>query len=750
MTATIPSPDDVLELLDEDASAAVPGMADAWTVLVVDDDAEVHQATEFALRDAIVCGRRIALLHATSAAEARARIAGDDDIAVILLDVVMESPDAGLALVHTIRETLGRSEVRIVLRTGQPGYAPEMKVIREYDINDYRTKAELTHTRLLTTLTAAIRAYEQIRRLSVGMRGMREIALSGVQGEIPRSVAEFASVALGRIESLVGRPIQAAFCGPTGDGGTLEDRLGILAGRGSYSCEEGALLSELRDAAWVESIRRARAQQASVFGDRTMCLFLGSRYGKEACVLVDLDRPADEMLRHLVGVLAAHLRVAFENVLLLERLNFFAYFDQLTRLPNRTCFLDRLDAALARLDGGGWVLGIIDIVRFSELNNALGHRSGDALLVDVTRRLGHRLGPEAFLSRLAGDAFGVCWRTGHEEASAVLDVFATPFGVRGHAVPMRARAGFVDVVPVAGGAVELLKRANLALAQAKQQGDQHCSFYASEMEERTQSRVQLLNELRSALHLGQGLELFYQPQVRLGDKMAVGCEALIRWFKPDGEMVSPDVFIPLAEYTGLIVEIGDWVLAEACRQLVRWDAEGLPPIRVGINISAAQFREPDFVSKVLAQIHETGIDPSRLELEITESVAVDDPESVARQLKELKALGFSVAVDDFGCGFSSLGSLNRLPFDRVKIDRAFVRELTPSTAEGCIARMIVKLAESLGLKVTAEGVETESQAELLESMGCEEMQGFLYGCPMPAPTFQGWMKSRFGTLFAER
>lgn len=744
MTATTPSLDDYLDFLDEDAGAVTPEVEEVWSVLVVDDDAEVHQATEFALRDAVVCGRRLVLQHATTAAEARARIADNEDIAVVLLDVVMESPDAGLELVRVIREELGRSELRIVLRTGQPGYAPEMKVIRDYDINDYRTKSELTHTRLLTTLTAAIRAYEQIRRLSVGMRGMREIALSGGESEIPRTVVEFARIALGRIETLLGRPVEAAFCGPTGDGCSLEDMLGILAGSGRFAAEEGVALSALRDRPLVESIRQARALQAPVFSDRAMCLFLGSRYGKEACIHVSLDRPADELLRHLVSVLAAHLRVGFENVLLLERLNFFAYFDQLTRLPNRTCFLDRLDSALAGLDGGGWVLGIIDIVRFSELNNALGHRSGDALLVDVTRRLRQRLGPDAFLSRLAGDAFGVCWKTGHEEASAVLDVFATPFGVRGHAVPMRARAGFADVVPVAGGAVELLKRANLALAQAKQRGDQHCSFYAIEMEERTQNRVQLLNELRSALHLGQGLELFYQPQVRLGDKVAVGCEALIRWFKPDGEMVSPEVFIPLAEYTGLIVEIGDWVLAEACRQLVRWDAEGLPSIRVGINISAAQFREPDFVSKVLAQIHETGIDPSRLELEITESVAVEDPESVARQLRELKALGFSVAVDDFGCGFSSLGSLNRLPFDRVKIDRAFVRELTPDTAEGCIARMIVKLADSLGLKVTAEGVETESQAELLESMGCEEMQGFLYGCPMPAGTFRAWMDARFG------
>jgi EAL domain-containing protein (putative c-di-GMP-specific phosphodiesterase class I) len=203
--------------------------------------------------------------------------------------------------------------------------------------------------------------------------------------------------------------------------------------------------------------------------------------------------------------------------------------------------------------------------------------------------------------------------------------------------------------------------------------------------------------------------------------------------------VAPDVFIPLAEYTGLIVEIGDWVFSEACRQIVQWDSSGLPAFRVGINISAAQFREVDFVTKISAAIERSGVDPARLELEITESVAMEDPDSVARQLRELKALGLKVAVDDFGCGFSSLGSLNRLPFDRIKIDRAFVRELTPMTSQDCIARLIVKLAKSLGLEVIAEGVETVEQARLLEEMGCKEMQGYLYGRPMSADALEGWI-----------
>ncbi len=736
--------EDLIDFLEDDEASEAESGAGNWKVLVVDDDAEVHQATVFALSEVIVCGRPLELLHAFSASEARTVLAASRDVAVILLDVVMERHDAGLDLVRVIRQELGLSDARIVLRTGQPGYAPELSIIREYDINDYRTKAELTHTRLITTLTAAIRSYEQICALNENRRGLEFLIETGNQIFIPRDVCAFAEVALRHLATLIGGDVGAAFCGPAEWDGVPgeQEELAILAATGSYRKMIGQSIGDLGDTPLRRSLRRGLAGRQHVFDATSGCLYLGRVHGKEAMVHVDLPASASDLTRRVIEVLCVNLRVGFENVVLFERLNFFAYFDPLTRLPNRTRFLDRLDERLPVLARSGWKLGIIDIVRFSELNDALGHRSGDLLLVEVTRRLQARVGPDALVARVAGDAFGVCWLPGEGGVGSILDVFAAPFVVRSHSIPMRARAGFVDVTAVPGGAVELLKRANLALSHAKQEGDQHWRFFSIEMEANTQNRVQLLNELRSALHLGEGLELHYQPQISPLRQQVVGCEALIRWIKPHGQMVSPDVFIPLAEYTGLIVEIGDWVFAEACRQIVRWDRDGLPRFRVGINISAAQFREPDFVAKIAGVIAETGVSPSRLELEITESVAMEDPESVARQLHELKALGLRVAVDDFGCGFSSLGSLNRLPFDRVKIDRAFVRELTPETSQDCIATMIVKLARSLGLEVTAEGVETETQARLLEEMGCKEMQGFLYSRPMNAVALESWIRGK--------
>lgn len=737
-------PEEFIEFLEDDESAHATPAEGAWKVLIVDDDAEVHQATLFALRGVTICGRKLELLNAASSLEARSVLEKTPDVAVVLLDVVMESHDAGLALVRVIREELGRRDTRIILRTGQPGYAPELSVIRDYDINDYRTKSELTHTRLITTLTAAIRSYEQIGALDENRRGLELLVETGNQLFVPQDVRAFADAALRHLAGFFGTPLSAVFCGPAGKGlqGPSNESLCVLAGAGAYRDLTETPLASIGNERVLNSLRSGRAARRHVFDAGSACLYLGRAHGKEALIHIDLPRPAAELIRRMIEVLCVNLGVGFENVVLFERLRFFAYYDPLTRLPNRTRFLDRIDEDLPTLAAKGALLGIIDIVRFSELNDALGHRSGDLLLVEVTKRLQERVGPDALVARLAGDAFGVCWQSGHEAAGAILDVFAVPFAVRGHAIPMRARAGFVDLTPTSGGAVELLKRANLALSHAKQAGSQHWQFFSGEMESSTQSRVRLLTELRAALQHGKGLQLHYQPQVASITAELLGCEALIRWIKPDGEAISPEAFIPLAEYTGMIVDIGDWVVAEACRQVVRWDSQGMPRFRMGINISAAQFREPDFVAKIARIIKESGVDPTRLEFEITESVAMEDPLSVAHQLRELKALGLRVAVDDFGCGFSSLGSLNRLPFDRVKIDRAFVRELTPETKDDCIATMIIRLAKSLGLEVIAEGVETHQQAHLLEAMGCREMQGFLYARPMSADALELWVAER--------
>ncbi|MCA0187114.1 MAG: DUF3369 domain-containing protein, partial [Proteobacteria bacterium] len=480
------APDELLAFLEDDGGMMAPSQAGTWRVLVVDDDSEVHQATVFALNDAVICSRPVELLHANSAEAALDILRTTPEVAVILLDVVMETHDAGLDLVRRIRQELGLADTRIILRTGQPGYAPEVSVVRDYDINDYRTKSELTHTRLLTTLTAAIRSYQQLRTLEETRSGLAFLVENSHELFTPRDLKSFAEATLGHLEVLLGRSLSALFLGPARGGGeSYDESLEVLAARGKCHDVLGNRLESLVRSDAGGALVKARGQRAHVFEDEAVALYLGQARGLDALVYLEVSGVITPLVRQLLEVLSVSLRVGFENVVLFERLNFFAYFDPLTRLPNRTRFLDSLDEGLAGFADKAWILAIIDVVRFSELNDALGHRSGDLLLTEVTARLKARVSPEALLARVAGDAFGVCWRPQDEEPAAILDVFTAPFVVRGHAVPLRARAGFARMAPVPGGAVELLKRANLALSHAKMEGDQHWRFFTEEMESST-------------------------------------------------------------------------------------------------------------------------------------------------------------------------------------------------------------------------------------------------------------------------
>ena len=321
-----PCTDELVEFLDDESPAPSAFSPDCWKVLVVDDDAEVHQATEFALQGAVFCGRSLELRHAYSAAEARETLGRVGDVAVILLDVVMERHDAGLDLVRVIREELRLSDVRIILRTGQPGYAPELSVIREYDINDYRTKAELTHTRLVTTLTAAIRSYEQLCELHASRKGLEFLIQAGNQLFTPRDVRSFADAALGHLTALLGTQVDAAFIGPIDwrDGEGDQESLGVLAASGRYGGLVGQPTLALGDTPLRASFRQGLARRGHVFEGEACCLYLGSSYGKEALIHLDLPPVSSALIRQVIEVLCVNLRIGFENVVLFERLNFFA------------------------------------------------------------------------------------------------------------------------------------------------------------------------------------------------------------------------------------------------------------------------------------------------------------------------------------------------------------------------------------------------------------------------------------------
>ncbi|HWL70146.1 MAG TPA: EAL domain-containing protein [Geminicoccus sp.] len=416
------------------------------------------------------------------------------------------------------------------------------------------------------------------------------------------------------------------------------------------------------------------------------------------------------------------------------RAEFLSLHDPLTGLPNRLMFAERLAevVAVARVDARPSAALYLDLDKFKEVNDTLGHPVGDRLLCDVTARLRALVRSTDMVARLGGDEFAIllsgCGRVDEAEAFCrrALAAIAEPFDLEGQAVHVNASIG-VAVLPADADEADLAMRcADLALYQAKSEGRGTFRFYAPAMNSELQRRRDTERELRRALE-AQELELHFQPKCRADTAELAGFEALVRWRHPERGLVMPGGFIDVAERTGLILPIGEWVLEEACMAAARW-----PGYPVSVNLSPVQLRSPRLITTVRRALDRSGLEPSRLELEITESFLVHDLEGARGVLLEMKALGIRLAMDDFGTGYSSLSYLQSLPFDRIKIDRSFVARLGGATKAEAIVRAIVTLAHGLGIATTAEGVEDADQLRFLREIGCDELQGYLFGRAMEA------------------
>jgi len=421
-----------------------------------------------------------------------------------------------------------------------------------------------------------------------------------------------------------------------------------------------------------------------------------------------------------------------------ERIHYLAYHDALTDLPNRSLLLDRLSQTLAQAERDSTQVAVLftDLDRFKMVNDTLGHPAGDELLRQVALRLRSVLREGDTLARLSGDEFVILLprisgaRDVARVAAKALGMVTTPFTVLGHELHISSTIG-VSLFPKDGADPEtLIKHADTALYQAKDRGRNRYQFFDARMNAHAQKRLLLENGLRHAIEREEFV-LHYQPQVDLQTDAVTGVEALIRWH-PEQRMVPPGEFIPIAEETGLITEIGEWVLRTACRQAREWEAAGLPPVRMAVNLSIRQLRRGDFPARVRALLRETGLAPQRLEIEITESSLMVDPEQIIKTLHELRATGIQLAMDDFGAGYSSLAYLKRLPLDRIKIDRSFVRDILEDPDDAAIVQAILAMARQLKIRVVAEGVETPAQTRFLRNHGCEEAQGYAFSRPLPA------------------
>lgn len=443
------------------------------------------------------------------------------------------------------------------------------------------------------------------------------------------------------------------------------------------------------------------------------------------------------------GGWAATLEDVTELRRVAARIEHLAHYDALTSLPNRTLFQRHAEGLLLQTSDVQFAILYIDIDEFKRINDSLGHLIGDEFLRRVSSRLLQSAGPGDFVARLGGDEFAIVQRDvgSDDEVTALIDkiyqALRTPFDCHGHSLSCDASIG-ISIAPRHGSdLLGLLKSADLAMYAAKAAGRRTYRFFEPSMERQAIIRRELEGDLRIAIAEG-GFEIHYQPIVDLRSNEIVGCEALLRWRHPARGMVSPAEFVPVAEETGLIEEIGQWVLRTACAEAATWPGN----IRLAVNVSPIQFKSPTLSLKVAAALADTGLDPRRLELEITEAVLIADDDAALVALNQLRALGVHIALDDFGTGYSSLSYLQRFPFDKIKIDRSFVKELMRGTGSSSIIKAVVSIAADRNMITTAEGVETEAQRETVQVLGCTQMQGYLFSAARPAREIRGMLALR--------
>ncbi len=421
-----------------------------------------------------------------------------------------------------------------------------------------------------------------------------------------------------------------------------------------------------------------------------------------------------------------------------EKLHYLALHDGLTRLPNRTLLEDRVDQAIrhARSGDGTFSVFFLDVDRFKPINDSLGHSTGDKVLQQMASRLSATVGPEDTVARIGGDEFVIVFPEKkdpgkvHEIARRIRDCVAESMEVDGQSLSVTTSIG-ISLFPHDGTTFRtLLASADSAMYYAKSKGPGQIQFYSGEMNDSAALRIEMENDLRRGIEKEEFV-LYYQPKVSLATGEVESVEALVRWKHPEKGILPPHYFIPRAEETGLIIPLGRWIMDRACREAVIWHQAGFPRLRVAVNLSALQFINQDLVREILTALERSGLSPECLELEITESLLMQDPDAAMRTLSGIREKGVHVAIDDFGTGYSSFSYLKKFPLDRLKIDRSFITDICDNPNDAAIVRTIITLGHNLNLKVIAEGVESQAQLEMLKTMECDAYQGFYNSRPLP-------------------
>ncbi|PJE40280.1 MAG: diguanylate cyclase [Pseudomonas sp.] len=710
-----------------------------WRVLAVDDDADFQRATAFALSELELLGGRIELIQAFSCREASMLLAKHHDIALVLLDVVMETEDAGLRLIKALREVIGNRETRVVMLTGEPGLAPAHEVMRDYDINDYWTKSELSAERLLTVLTAAVRGYAQLKAVASARRGLQMIVESSNALFCSKSTRELSAKILSEITSLLDLQTEGIVCVRADEGdATNEPNARIVSASGRFFDSIDANLDVLQPQVAAAVRQCLRAQQTLRLSDCTVLFFPRFQAGSDYACYIDSARALDDTELELLKVFSVSISRGLYNVALFSRLEEMAYQDDLLKIPNRNALIRMLDMTLKSEAKDQRVLVLIDIDNFSGANTAFGTGYGDFILGLVAKKLRDAFTHDVLIARVRDDLFAILGPQTQVNAADVVALF------RRHKRPYELgqvhslSSVTMHLADFTGSASVALQDALLTLKQAKRLGHDQHGVYDPRLQSAHAESYRMLLALRDAVDAGQ-ISVELQPQIDLETRRVTGVEALARWRKTDGKMVPPLSFIPLAEATGYILPLGDLLMRLALQAAKQLADAGYPHIRVAVNVSAPQLLQHDFIERFKSHLQVAGVLPEQIEVEITESVAMRTFDTVCEKLRALRAMGVEVAIDDFGTGFSSLSYLRLLPADRLKIDRSFVLEIGEVSDQQMIAEAVIQIAARVGMRVIAEGVETQQQADWILKHGCRQAQGYLFAKPMTCADLLNWL-----------
>lgn len=498
--------------------------------------------------------------------------------------------------------------------------------------------------------------------------------------------------------------------------------------------------------------RREKALARGYRSEVVLPLIVNDQEYGVMCIFAEEAGYFDEQELKLLLELTSDVSFALEYIEKEEKLNYLAYYDVITGLPNRTLFQDRLAQRVsgARSEGASFFVLMLDVERFRQINETLGRLAGDDLLRQLAQRLQNVLLPTDIVAHFDGDYFAVATRRTEEDGdvahlleSILRGTSGEPFLIGGDELRLATRAG-IAVYPADGADVDgLLSNAEAALKDAKRTGQRYL-FYASQMNARVAEQMKLETELRLAI-LEEQFVLYYQPRTDIATGQISGLEALIRWMHPERGLVPPNDFIPLLESTGLIVEVGRWALRQAARDYRKWRDAGQMPPRIAINVSQGQLRHRDFVADVGAALAAAGEYRDQMDIEITESMLMENIDSNIEKLRAVQAMGVQIAMDDFGTGYSSLSYLARLPINSLKIDRSFISEMNQGPEQMAIVSTVISLGRALNLKVVAEGVETEEQKNLLRLLKCDEIQGYLFSPPLPVEKIEAMLQQTLPT-----